>query len=107
MADRQHPKEHSDTGSRKQPLSPQHEGIDPLTEGDKLYPREDVKGDATKEAKKEAKAEPEVTPENKAAAETVQAQEERAVDPAAAKEAAAKQETTTDSGSKTSSNKSK
>lgn len=40
MADREHPKEHDDTGARRQPLSPQYQGIDPLTEGGKLYARE-------------------------------------------------------------------
>lgn len=58
MADREHPKKHSDTGSRKQPLSPQHEGIDPLTEGDKLYPKYDTKAEAEKLRKAEAKSEP-------------------------------------------------
>lgn len=56
MADREHPKKHSDKGSRKQPLSPQHEGIDPLTEGDKLYPAYDTKAEAEKLRKKETKS---------------------------------------------------
>lgn len=56
MADREHPKKHSDTGSRKQPLSPQHEGIDPLTEGDKLYPAFNTKAESEKLRKKEAES---------------------------------------------------
>lgn len=39
MADREHPFKHDDTGARVQPLSPQGRGIDPLTEGGKLYDR--------------------------------------------------------------------
>lgn len=58
MADREHPKTHVEDqdlkGKRKQPLSPKHEGIDPLTEGDTMLPREDVKGDSKKVSKKEA-----------------------------------------------------
>lgn len=44
MADRDHPKTHVEDqdldGPRKQPLSPRHEGIDPLTESDTMYPAE-------------------------------------------------------------------
>lgn len=47
MADRKHPKTHVEDQDldkpRKQPLSPQHEGIDPLTESDTMYPAENVK----------------------------------------------------------------
>lgn len=47
MADRAHPKTHVEDqdldGLRRQPLSPLHEGIDPLTESDTMYPRENTK----------------------------------------------------------------
>lgn len=60
MADVDHPKTHVEDqdleSPRKQPESPKHEGIDPLTESDTMYPREDVKGNAEKLAKKENKA---------------------------------------------------
>lgn len=56
MADRSHPKTHVEDqdidGLRKQPLSPQHEGIDPLTESDTMLPREDTKSESEKLAKK-------------------------------------------------------
>lgn len=52
MADRENPAEHSDIGERKQPLSPQLEGIDPLTEGDKLLPREEASEDEQPKPKK-------------------------------------------------------
>ena len=59
MADVDHPKTHVEDqklkSPRKQPISPQHEGIDPLTESDKMYPREDVKSNAEKFNEKEAK----------------------------------------------------
>lgn len=46
MADREHPKtrvKDQDVDSlRKQPLSPQNEGIDPLTESDTMLPRENT-----------------------------------------------------------------
>lgn len=46
MADREHPKTHVEDQDlkkpRTQPLSPRHEGIDPLTESDKMYPREET-----------------------------------------------------------------
>lgn len=74
MADVDHPKTHVEDQDielpRKQPESPHREGIDPLTEGDTMYPREDVK----------------VTAEEEVAEETVQAQEERTADPAGARE---------------------
>lgn len=62
MADADHPKTHVEDQDvklpRKQPESPKHEGIDPLTESDTMYPAEDVKGNAEKLAKKnEADAE--------------------------------------------------
>lgn len=64
MADREHPKTHVENDKdvdlpRKQPLSPQHEGIDPLTESDTMYSRENVKADAEKFAKNENRAEAE------------------------------------------------
>lgn len=47
MADRDHPKTRVEDQklkeARDQPLSPQHEGIDPLTESDTMYPRENTK----------------------------------------------------------------
>ena len=60
MADVDHPKTHVEDQDidlpRKQPESPQREGIDPLTESDTMYPREDVKGNAARFNKKEEKA---------------------------------------------------
>lgn len=89
MADVDHPKtrvENQDVDlPRTQPESPKREGIDPLTEGDTMYPAEDVKGTAEKLAREEA-TEPEQTPEEEVAEETVQAQEERVVNPAEARE---------------------
>ena len=65
MADRKHPKTHVEDqdldGLRKQPLSPLHEGIDPLTESDTMLPREDTKTESEKIAKK---ADAEVAQEN-------------------------------------------
>ena len=65
MADRKHPKTHVEDqdidGLRKQPLSPRHEGIDPLTESDTMLPREDTKSESEKIAKK---ADAEVAQEN-------------------------------------------
>lgn len=58
MADRENPKTHVEDqdlkAPRKQPLSPQHEGIDPLTESDTMYPATDTKKDSTKLSKKQA-----------------------------------------------------
>ena len=60
MADVDHPKTHVEDQDvdlpRKQPESPKREGIDPLTESDTMYPREDVKGNAARFNKKEEKA---------------------------------------------------
>lgn len=61
MADIDHPKTHVEDQKdvelpRKQPLSPQNEGIDPLTESDTLYPRHDDKGDTIKADKAEESA---------------------------------------------------
>lgn len=60
MADRDHPRTHVEDqdldGPRKQPLSPQHSGIDPLTESDTMYPAENVKQAGEKLAREEAKA---------------------------------------------------
>lgn len=65
MADRAHPKTHVEDqdldGLRRQPLSPLHEGIDPLTESDTMLPREDTKSESEKIAKK---ADTEVAQEN-------------------------------------------
>lgn len=57
MADVDHPKTHVEDqdlegGSRTQPESPHHEGIDPLTESDTMYPAEDTKSDSEKLSKK-------------------------------------------------------
>jgi hypothetical protein len=60
MADRDHPKTHVEDqklkGVRKQPLSPQNEGIDPLAESDTLLPRDDTKADSEKLEQKTEKA---------------------------------------------------
>lgn len=59
MADVDHPKTHVEDQDidlpRKQPESPKHEGIDPLTESDTMYPRENVQEGAAKFNKKEEK----------------------------------------------------
>lgn len=56
MADRKHPKTHVEDqdikGLREQPLSPQHEGIDPLTEGDTMLERGSVDTPKKKSTKK-------------------------------------------------------
>lgn len=69
MADVDNPKTHVENDSdaklpRVQPESPRRtgnerfvEGIDPLTEGDTMYPSSDTKSDSEKLAKKESKAE--------------------------------------------------
>lgn len=79
MADVDHPKTHVEDqdldGLRRQPESPKHEGIDPLTESDTMLPREDVKGNAEKLAKKEAKAVRDTEADEKVA-QTVRDQEE-------------------------------
>lgn len=53
MADVDHPKTHVEDQDvdlpRKQPESPKHEGIDPLTESDTMYPRENVKSNAAQQ----------------------------------------------------------
>lgn len=47
MADRDNPTVHAKPDeTMKQPLSPQNEGIDPLTEANTLLPRVDDKGDS-------------------------------------------------------------
>lgn len=60
MADRDHPKTHVEDQKlkkvREQPLSPQNEGIDPLTESDTMYPAENVKEASEKLRKEQAKA---------------------------------------------------
>lgn len=59
MADVDHPKTHVEDQDvdlpRKQPESPKREGIDPLTESDTMYPRENTKDVAEKFNKKEEK----------------------------------------------------
>lgn len=59
MADVDHPRTHVEDQDvdlpRKQPESPKREGIDPLTESDTMYPREDVKGNAARFNKREEK----------------------------------------------------
>ncbi len=80
MADVDHPKTHVEDQDlkepRKQPESPQHEGIDPLTEGDTMYPKEDTKAEGAKLAKKQATA-PRETQSDDAAEATTKDQEER------------------------------
>jgi hypothetical protein len=89
MADVDNPKTHVEDQvergdvdlPRTQPESPHREGIDPLTEGDTMYPSEDTKSESEKLARKEEKAaaeeaesgEPTVSP----AQQTVTDQEER------------------------------
>lgn len=55
MADADHPKTHVEdqdlSEPRVQPESPHREGIDPLTEGDTMYPKEDTKAESEKLAK--------------------------------------------------------
>jgi hypothetical protein len=83
MADVDHPKTHVEDQDidlpRKQPESPKHEGIDPLTESDTLYPRENVKANAARFNAKEEKAAQEAAenPDESAVDTTVADQEER------------------------------
>lgn len=60
MADAKHPKTHVEDQNLKeprvQPESPHHEGIDPLTEGDTLYPAHDTKAESRKLAEEEAES---------------------------------------------------
>jgi len=71
MADAQHPKAHVEDQDdidlpRVQPISPKHEGIDPLTESDTMYPRDNTKADSEKLSHRAAPApvdEPETTDE--------------------------------------------
>lgn len=96
MADVDHPKTHVEDQDiklpRKQPESPHREGIDPLTESDTMYPAENVKSASERLANKENKEAEEraetdeVDEDLQAQADMVQAQEERALDPAGAKE---------------------
>lgn len=81
MADVDHPKTHVEDQDvdlpRKQPESPQREGIDPLTESDTMYPRENVKSNAARFNKKEeARAVEEREAADAAVAETVADQQE-------------------------------
>lgn len=68
MADVDHPKTHVEdqdlSSPRKQPESPQHEGIDPLTESDTMYPRNDTKTDIEKASEKAANADSSKAPED-------------------------------------------
>lgn len=90
MADADNPKTHVENQNidlpRKQPESPKHEGIDPLTESDTMYPREEVKSEADKLHRREYNAEPEPTEEEQAAEDTVADQEARAANPKNASE---------------------
>lgn len=76
MADIDHPKTHVEDQDldepRKQPKSPRHEGIDPLTESDTMYPASNTKSDSEKLARKEEKAATESDKDT-----TVEDQEER------------------------------
>lgn len=60
MADIDHPKTHVEDqdldAPRTQPESPRHEGIDPLTEGDTMYPATETKADSEKLDRKEERA---------------------------------------------------
>lgn len=62
MADRDEPNKHVEDQDvklpRKQPLSPQHQGIDPLTESDTMYPAHDTRRESEKLAKRELDDEP-------------------------------------------------
>lgn len=92
MADVDHPKTHVEEQvkngdvelPRKQPESPKHEGIDPLTESDTMYPAENVQAGAKKaNAAEEKQAEKNLddsvgTPENEVAREDLAAQNEQA-----------------------------
>lgn len=61
MADVDHPKTHVEDQVEKgevdlprtQPISPKHEGIDPLTESDTMYPREETRSDSEKTTRKD------------------------------------------------------
>lgn len=79
MADREHPKTHVEDQDvdlpRKQPESPKHEGIDPLTESDTMYPRTNTKTDSEKLARKEETSAADTESEDKTA-ETVEDQNE-------------------------------
>lgn len=60
MADVDNPKTHVEDqdlegGSRTQPESPKNEGIDPLTEGDTMYPSEDTKTESEQLTRKQEK----------------------------------------------------
>lgn len=83
MADIDHPKTHVEDQDidlpRKQPESPKHEGIDPLTESDTLYPRENVKSNAARANAREEKAalEAQQNPDESDVDTTVADQEER------------------------------
>ena len=89
MADVDNPKTHVEDQvergdidlPRTQPESPHREGIDPLTEGDTMYPAEDTKSDSEKlDRKQEKKAAEEAEsgePTSSPAEQTVADQEER------------------------------
>lgn len=61
MADRDNPNTHIENQKdaelpREQPQSPKNEGIDPLTEGDTMYPSEDTKAESEELNKREERA---------------------------------------------------
>lgn len=75
MADREHPKTHVENQEdvdlpRTQPLSPQREGIDPLTESDTMYPAQETRKESEKLSKKEANT----AYQNDSSVDTVEAQ---------------------------------
>ncbi len=77
MADVDHPKTHVEDDKdaklpRTQPESPKHEGIDPLTESDTMYPAEDTK-DASAKLSKKVNDTPAVDDENGTPVEQSQA----------------------------------
>lgn len=85
MADVDHPKTHVEndedaTLPRTQPESPKHEGIDPLTESDTMYPREETRSDSEKLSRKQAGDEPDLS----ASDETVAGQSNLGADDAPA-----------------------
>lgn len=86
MADINHPKTHVEDQEldslRRQPLSPQHEGIDPLTESDTMLPREDTKTESEKLAKKQSKPKTdEAAPSNEPAPESTVSEGDEPTEP--------------------------
>lgn len=95
MADVDHPKTHVEDQDvdlpRKQPESPKHEGIDPLTESDTMYPAENTK-DASARLNKREEAKAAEARENDA----VESEQKVADDVAAQKELNARDNTPND-----------